>query len=86
MEISVSARQVAPVVVKVPEDAAPVMRTTASHRVVTCPQRYRRSVTCAVCELCSQAWYRHLDRDRDRHPRAQGHRPSAGRTGKDDVR
>jgi hypothetical protein len=58
-------RQVAPVVVKVPEDAAPVLRTTAGHKVVTCPQRYRRGVTCAACTLCAQAWYRHLDRDRD---------------------
>lgn len=55
--------QVAPVVVKVPEDTPPTQRTPAGHAVVTCPQTCRRDVTCATCQLCTQARYPHQNRD-----------------------
>ena len=57
--------QVAPVVIKVPEDAPPTQHSPAGHTVVTCPQTFRRGVTCATCQRCAQARYPHQDRDRD---------------------
>jgi len=56
---------IAPVVVRVPEDTAPLQRTPAGNKVVLCPQSLRRGVTCATCKLCAQAEPRHRDRDRD---------------------
>jgi hypothetical protein len=49
------------VVVKVPEGTPPTQHTPASHTMVTCPQTFRRGVT---CELCAHARYPHQNRDR----------------------
>jgi hypothetical protein len=57
--------QVAPVVVRVPEDVPPILRTPAGNKVVVCPQSHRQGVSCAACKLCAQAWYPHQNRDRD---------------------
>lgn len=51
--------QVAPVVVKVPEDTPDRLRTPAGHLVERCPQNIRRGVSCATCQRCA-----HPDRDR----------------------
>lgn len=57
--------QIAPVVVRVPEDTPPILHTPDDNQVVICPQSLRRGVTCATCQLCAQAEPRHRDRDRD---------------------
>ncbi len=56
--------QVAPVVVKVPEDTRQLLHTPAGNPVVRCPQKFRPGVTCATCQRCAHYHYHRPDRDR----------------------
>lgn len=48
-------KQIAPVVVVLPQDAKDNQRTPAGRRVVICPAIKRPDVTCQTCKLCANA-------------------------------